>query len=125
MPLLRVLEEVKCPLVGPICQMQSCHVGTFSPPLSNPDFSLVIVHGLVRFDFPQIEDGRSYLVEPQFSKRSDPKSAVALLAISQNVGGWIHDIMVAIENLITPDMRTKTASLVGPLYQECTRARIP
>jgi hypothetical protein len=86
----------------------------------------VAVHGcLVRFNLPQIEDGRSYLVEPQFTKRSDAKSAVALLAISQNVGGWIHDITVAIENLITPEMRTKAASLIGPLYQECTRARIP
>ena len=84
-----------------------------------------IAHGcLVRFNLPRVEEGRSYLVEPQFSKRSDAKSAVALLAISQNVGGWVHDISTAVENLITPEMRTKAGSLMAPLNQECTRARI-
>jgi hypothetical protein len=63
-------------------------------------------------------------VEPQFTKRSDAKSAVALLAISQNVGGWIHEISTAVENLITSEMRTKAGSLMAPLNQECTRARI-
>jgi hypothetical protein len=98
--------------------MQSYHVGTLLNFASYADFSLVVVHGcLVRFNLPKIEDGRSYLVEPQFTKRSDAKSAVALLAISQNVGGWIHDITMAIENLITADMRTKAASLIGPLLK--------
>jgi hypothetical protein len=82
----------------------------------------LIVHGcLLRFGSPRVEDGKSYLVEPQFVKRSDAKSAVALLAISQNVGGWIRDVTLPIENLITPEMRTKAGTLMAPLNQECAR----
>ncbi|CAG8669857.1 6511_t:CDS:2, partial [Acaulospora colombiana] len=66
--------------------------------------------------------GRSYLVEPQFTKRSDAKSAVALLAISQNVGGWIAGISETIENLLPQDTKQKAYSLVPTLSHECKRA---
>lgn len=69
-----------------------------------------------------MENSRTYLVEPQFTKRADAKSAVALYAISQNVGGWIYEISKAIEDLLTPDMKVKAANLIAPLNSECTRA---
>ncbi|CCA68056.1 hypothetical protein PIIN_01923 [Serendipita indica DSM 11827] len=91
--------------------------------LSNAKLSM---HGcLVRLNLPRREHSRSYLVEPQFTKRGDAKAAVALLAISQNIGGWIHEATTSVENLLTPEMRTKAATLIAPLYHECTKAGIP
>ncbi|KAG8802752.1 hypothetical protein FRC16_008775 [Serendipita sp. 398] len=90
--------------------------------LSNAKLSL---HGcLVRFNLPRIEDGRSYLVEPQFIKRSDAKAAVALLAISQDIGGWIAEITRTVEDQISPEMRAKSGSILVSLSQECVKARM-
>ncbi|KAG8820911.1 hypothetical protein FRC17_009988 [Serendipita sp. 399] len=90
--------------------------------LSNAKLSL---HGcLVRFNLPRLEDGRSYLVEPQFIRRADAKAAVALLAISQDVGGWIAGITKAIEDQITPEMRAKSGSILLSLSQECIKAKL-
>jgi hypothetical protein len=82
-----------------------------------------VVHGcLIRFTLPRVADGRSYLVEPQFTKRSDAKAAVALLAISQNVGGWISVVSETIENLLPQDVKQKAYSLVPTISHECKRA---
>ncbi|PVG03776.1 hypothetical protein CPB86DRAFT_793182 [Serendipita vermifera] len=83
---------------------------------------LVIHGGLISFSLPRTTDGRSYLVESQFIRRSDAKSVVALLAISQNVGGWIAGISETIENLLPQDVKKKAYSLVPTLTHECKRA---
>jgi hypothetical protein len=49
-------------------------------------------------------------VEPQFTKRSDAKSAVALLAISQNVGGWIYDRTMTIARALRAILTVKSVS---------------
>lgn len=103
------------------CQAVMCVVIASEKAWADP----LLVHGcLLRFTLPRQSEGRSFLVEPIFSKRSDAKSAVALHAISQGVGAWIKSVGDAVENLITPEMRAKAQSLIGPLSTECTRAGI-
>ncbi|PVG03779.1 hypothetical protein CPB86DRAFT_810349 [Serendipita vermifera] len=76
-----------------------------------PDAKRSLHDCLIRFTLSRTADGRSNLIEPQFTKRSDSKSAVTLLAISQNVGGWITAIEERIENLLLQDTKQQAYSL--------------
>ncbi|KAH9159017.1 hypothetical protein EDB89DRAFT_2056365, partial [Lactarius sanguifluus] len=49
---------------------------------------------------------RTYMVEPQFSKRADAKSAVCLAALAADVGGYVRGIGAAIEAKISPEARS-------------------
>lgn len=58
---------------------------------------------------------RTYMVEPQFSKRADAKSAVCLAALAADVGGYVRGIGAAIEAKISPEARSLVFDCVFPL----------
>ncbi|KAH9170253.1 hypothetical protein EDB89DRAFT_1334952 [Lactarius sanguifluus] len=58
---------------------------------------------------------RTYMVEPQFSKRADAKSAVCLAALAADVGGYVRGIGAAIEVKISPEARSLVFDCIFPL----------
>ncbi|KAI9439364.1 hypothetical protein H4582DRAFT_134194 [Lactarius indigo] len=58
---------------------------------------------------------RTYMVEPQFSKRADAKSAVCLAALAADVGAYVRGIGAAIEAKITPEARSLVFDSIFPL----------
>ncbi|KAF8906987.1 hypothetical protein CPB84DRAFT_337114 [Gymnopilus junonius] len=62
------------------------------------------LHGhILRIERP--DELRTYLVDPQFPKRGDAKSAVCLLAMSQGVGDYIRGLKEEAENKLPADRR--------------------
>ena len=89
---------------------QVVSVSTQVPALS---LSSLVVHGcLLKLDRPG--EYKASLVDARFPKRSDAKAAVCLQAMSEGIGGYIRSIASAVENKITPAMRSFSSSLVSP-----------
>lgn len=61
------------------------------------------------------DEVRTYLVEPQFSKRADAKSAVCLAALAAGAGAYVRSIGDAIEAKISPEARTLVFDSIFPL----------
>ncbi|PPR02679.1 hypothetical protein CVT24_002101 [Panaeolus cyanescens] len=51
------------------------------------------------------EETQTYIVDPQFPRRSDAKPAVCFLAISQGVGDYIRKVKEELDNRISPERR--------------------
>lgn len=81
------------------------------------------MHGsILRIERP--EETRTYLVDPQFPKRSDAKSAVCLLAMSQGVGDYIRGLKEAAENKLPADKRKlANEKLLQVLASEYSKVR--
>ncbi|KAF8966150.1 hypothetical protein BDZ97DRAFT_1809769 [Flammula alnicola] len=81
------------------------------------------LHGcILRIERP--EETRTYLVDPQFPKRSDAKSAVCLLAMSQGVGDYIRGLKEEAENKLPADKRKlANEKLLQVLAAECGKVR--
>ena len=58
---------------------------------------------------------RTYMVEPQFSKRADAKSAVCLAALAAGVGTYVRGIGDAVEAKISPEARSFVFDNIFPL----------
>jgi hypothetical protein len=75
--------------------------------------SSLTVHGcLLKLDRPG--EYKAALVDARFPKRSDAKAAVCLQAMSEGIGDYIRSIASAVDNKITPGMRSFSSSLVFP-----------
>lgn len=55
------------------------------------------------------------MVEPQFSKRADAKSAVCLAALAAGVGTYVHGIGQAIEAKVSSETRSLIFDCIFPL----------
>jgi hypothetical protein len=90
--------------------------------LSYLPFAL-LVHGcILRVERPG--ETRTYLVDPQFPKRSDARSAVCLLAMSQAVGSYIRGLKEEAENKISPERRKlANEKLLQILSYECCKVK--
>lgn len=58
---------------------------------------------------------RTYMVDPQFAKRVDAKSAVCLTALAAGVGAYVRGIGEAVEAKISPEMRSRIFDCIFPL----------
>jgi hypothetical protein len=64
------------------------------------------------------------LVDPQFPKRSDARSAVCLLAMSQGVGNYIRGLKEETENKLPADKRKlANEKVLQVLSAECGKVR--
>ncbi|KAF9476137.1 hypothetical protein BDN70DRAFT_995885 [Pholiota conissans] len=81
------------------------------------------LHGcILRIDRP--EETRTYLVDPLFPRRSDARSAVCLLAMSQGVGDYIRGLKEATENKLPADKRKlANEKVLQVLAAECAKVR--
>jgi len=82
------------------------------------------VHGcILRIQRPG--ETRTYLVDPQFPKRTEARSAVCLLAMSQGVGNYIRELKEEAENKL-PAARRKLANekILQTLSYECTKVKL-
>jgi hypothetical protein len=67
---------------------------------------------------------KTYLLDAQFPKRSDAKSAVCLLAMSQGVGDYIRELKEAAENKLPADKRKlANEKILQVLTTECSKVR--
>lgn len=67
---------------------------------------------------------RTYLVDPQFPKRSDARSAVCLLGMSQGVGDYIRGLKEEAENKLPPEKRRlANEKLLQALSYECSKVK--
>ncbi|KAH9939641.1 uncharacterized protein BXZ73DRAFT_23966, partial [Epithele typhae] len=82
-------------------------------------------HGcLLRLERPG--EVKSYLVDPRFSKRTEAKAAVCLLAMWEGVGAHIRSIAKAIEDKIPPQARKHANEVLAPtLNTEYRKVRGP
>ncbi|KAG1907855.1 uncharacterized protein F5891DRAFT_216949 [Suillus fuscotomentosus] len=72
------------------------------------------LHGcFLRLDRPT--EYRAYLVDPRFPKRADAKAAVCLQALSQGAGDYMRAIGKAVEERVTPLMKTWVNDQVYPV----------
>lgn len=72
------------------------------------------MHGcFLRLDRPT--EYRAYLVDPRFPKRADAKAAVCLQALSQGAGDYMRAIGKAVEERVTPLMKTWVNDQVYPV----------
>ncbi|KAG2157757.1 uncharacterized protein EDB93DRAFT_1124492 [Suillus bovinus] len=72
------------------------------------------LHGcFFRLDRPT--EYRAYLVDPRFPKRADAKAAVCLQALSQGAGDYMRAIGKAVEERVTPLMKTWVNDQVYPV----------
>jgi hypothetical protein len=55
------------------------------------------------------------MVDPQFAKRVDAKSAVCLTALAAGVGAYVRGIGEAVEAKISPEMRSRIFDCIFPL----------
>lgn len=85
---------------------------------------LSIVHGcILRIERPG--ETRTYLVDPQFPKRADARSAVCLLAMSQDVGGYIRGLKEEAENKLSAERRKlANEKLIQTLSYECSKVKL-
>ena len=75
---------------------------------------VLLAHGAVlRLTRPG--EVRTYMVEPQFSKRADAKSAVCLAALAAGVGAYVRGIGDAIEAKVSPEARSLVFDSIFPL----------
>lgn len=75
---------------------------------------LPLVHGsIIRLTRP--EETRTYMVDPRFSKRNDAKAAVCFQAMSQGISKYIRSIAAAVDNMITPEMRSLANERILPI----------
>ncbi|KAI0262038.1 hypothetical protein BC834DRAFT_892735 [Gloeopeniophorella convolvens] len=58
---------------------------------------------------------RTFMVDPQFPKRADAKSAVCLAALSASVGAYVRSIGEALETKVSPETRTLVHESILPL----------
>ena len=73
-----------------------------------------IAHGAVlRITRPG--EVRTYMVDPQFAKRVDAKSAVCLTALAAGVGAYVRGIGEAVEAKISPETRSRIFDCIFPL----------
>ena len=73
-----------------------------------------IAHGAVlRLTSPG--EVRTYMVDSQFAKRVDAKSAVCLAALAAGVGAYVRGIGDAIEAKISPEARSLVFDCIFPL----------
>lgn len=81
------------------------------------------VHGsILRIERPG--ETKTYLVDAQFPKRSDAKSAVCLLAMSQGVGDYIRELKEAAENKLPADKRKlANEKILQTLAADCGKVR--
>ncbi|CAA7271260.1 unnamed protein product [Cyclocybe aegerita] len=81
------------------------------------------LHGcILRVQRPS--ETRTYLVDPQFPKRSDAKSAVCLLGMSQGLGDYIRGLKEEAENKLPPDRRKlANEKLLQVTAAECGKVR--
>ncbi|KIK81641.1 hypothetical protein PAXRUDRAFT_832706 [Paxillus rubicundulus Ve08.2h10] len=71
------------------------------------------LHGCVlKLDRPG--EYRAYLVDARFPKRSDAKAAVSLQAMSHGVGNYIRSITSAVQEKVTPLMRSFSTNFIYP-----------
>lgn len=71
------------------------------------------MHGaLLRLERPG--ECKSWLVASRFGKRSEAKSAVCLLAMSEGVGDYIRAIIREVDNRLTPAMRKSVNDVLLP-----------
>ena len=88
-------------------------VVSVSTQVSALSLSSLTVHGcLLKLDRPG--EYKASLVDARFPKRSDAKAAVCLQAMSEGIGDYIRSIASAVDNKITPAMRSFSSSLVFP-----------
>ena len=82
-------------------------------------------HGcLLRLERPG--EVKSYLVDAQFPKRAEAKSAVCLLAMSQGIGSYIRGVGKAVEDKLSPATRKHVNEVLLPLlHAEYRTARGP
>ena len=86
--------------------------------VSHPCFRFVTqlslaVHGcILKLDRPG--EYKASLVDARFPKKSDAKAAVCLQAMSEGIGDYIRSIASALDNKVTPTMRSFSSSLVFP-----------
>ncbi|KAK0434543.1 uncharacterized protein EV420DRAFT_396271 [Desarmillaria tabescens] len=73
---------------------------------------------LLRIDRPNPKECKSYIVDARFHKRSEAKTAVALLAMSQGVGEWLKEVAKEV-NRITQEMKRVKDSFLPRLIKEC------
>ncbi len=73
---------------------------------------------LLRIDRPNPKECKSYIVDARFHKRSDAKTAVALMAMSQGVGDWLKKVARDV-NKITQEMKRIKDSFLPKLNKEC------
>ncbi|KAI6012238.1 hypothetical protein EDC04DRAFT_741974 [Pisolithus marmoratus] len=74
------------------------------------------LHGcLLRVDRPGTY--KAYLVDAEFVKRSDAKSAVCLQAMSRGVGEYIRSIVSSVETKLTSQMRSFSNNYIYPALQ--------
>ncbi|KAF9524226.1 hypothetical protein CPB83DRAFT_621767 [Crepidotus variabilis] len=67
---------------------------------------------------------RTYLVDPQFPRRSDAKSAVCLLAMSQGVGNYIRGLKEEAENKLSAERRKlANEKIIQALFSECAKVK--
>ena len=81
------------------------------------------VHGcILRLERPG--ETKTYLLDAQFPKRSDAKSAVCLLAMSQGVGDYIRELKEAAENKLPADKRKlANEKILQVLTADCSKVR--
>lgn len=73
-----------------------------------------IAHGAVlRITRPG--EVRTYMVDPQFAKRVDAKSAVCLTALAAGVGAYVRSIGEAVEAKISQETRSRIFDCIFPL----------
>ncbi|KAF8451951.1 hypothetical protein L210DRAFT_3626351 [Boletus edulis BED1] len=71
------------------------------------------LHGcILKLDRPG--EYKASLIDARFPKRSDAKAAVCLQAVSEGIGDYIHSIASAVDNKVSPTMRSFSSSLVYP-----------
>jgi hypothetical protein len=58
---------------------------------------------------------RTYMVDPQFAKRVDAKSAVCLVALAAGVGAYVRGIGDAVEAKISSEARSLVFDCIFPL----------
>ena len=58
---------------------------------------------------------RTYMVDPQFAKRVDAKSAVCLVALAAGVGAYVRGIGDAVEAKISSEARSLVFDRIFPL----------
>ncbi len=67
---------------------------------------------------------RTYLVDPQFPKRTEARSAVCLLAMSQGVGNYIRELKEEAENKLPADRRKlANEKILQTLSYECSKVK--
>jgi hypothetical protein len=75
---------------------------------------VLVAHGAV-LRLARPGEVRTYMVEPQFSKRADAKSAVCLAALAAGVGTYVRGIGEAIEAKVSPEARSLVFDSIFPL----------